>query len=184
MRGLLFFMVVLGGGCAANASPTAPPPTCDAVCQDGVAVRAVRETMKLAYNLTLQGKAVGAQDATTPCPQGGTAHVFGTAASNGLQGTTEIQLTYELTDCAYLQLDTEPKQSYSTVVSGTITQEGILAVQPSASSAVIMKSDAVKVTGTVYNPPLPYDASCPLTMGQDGNALSGTICGRPASAAL
>lgn len=182
MRGLFFVLLV--GGCAANAGSTAPPPTCDAVCQDGVALRAVRETMKLAYNLTLQGKSVGAQDLTTPCPQGGTARVFGTATSNGLQGTTEIALTYELTDCAYLQIDTEPKQSYSTVVSGTVTQRGVLAVQPSAASAVIMKSEAVKVTGTVYNPPLPYDASCPLTMGQDGNALSGTICGRTASAAL
>ena len=182
MRALLLIVVL--SACAANASPTAPPPTCDAICQDGIALRAVRETMKLAYNLTLQGKAVGAKDAMTPCPQGGTAHVFGTATSNGTQGTTDIQLTYELTDCAYLQLDTEPKQSYATVVSGTITQQGILAVQPSSSSAVLMKSETVKVTGTVYNPPLPYDATCPLTMTQDGNGLTGTICGRTASAAL
>ena len=38
-----------------------PAPPCDQLCQDSNALRAVREGMKLIYNLTLQGKPVGSQ---------------------------------------------------------------------------------------------------------------------------
>lgn len=177
MRALLP-LIVLVLSCAENAGPTAPPPPCEAACQDGIGIRAIRETMKLAYNLTLQGKPVGAQDATTPCPQGGTAHVFGTATSNGLQGTTDVDLTYELAGCAYLLQDEDADQNYATTITATIHQQGILAVQPSATSAVIIRSDRVELTGTVYNPPLPYTADCPIELGQNGNLLTGTLCDR------
>ena len=63
-----------------GASPP-PPPPCDAECQDQIALRSLREGMKLVYNLTLQGKPVGPQDATVPCPLGGSAHVFNAALS-------------------------------------------------------------------------------------------------------
>src|SRR5262245_58145120 len=48
---------------ACQAEPPEPPP-CDDACTDGIALRSVRETMKLVYNLTLQGNDVGEQDET------------------------------------------------------------------------------------------------------------------------
>ena len=34
--------------------------------------------------------------------------------------------------------------------------------------------------GTVHDPPLAYDAECPVELGQNGNLLTGKICGRDA----
>lgn len=170
-------------GCSGK-SP-APAPACDQSCQDGVGLLALRQTMKLAFNVTLQGKPVGAQDATAPCPLGGSVRIFGTATSNATQGTTDVDLTYVLNGCSYLQVDTDPSQNYNVVLTGTITQKGILAVQPSATTALQIKSDAVTITGTVYDPPLTYDASsCAMVLGQNGNELSGTLCGRTAGVTL
>ncbi len=179
-----FAIALLVAGCAADAEPAAPPPPCDVICQDEVAVRALRETMKLAYNLTLQGKAVGAHDLTTACPLGGTARVFGTATSNPLQGATEVRLTYVLAACRYLFQDDEPEGNYEMTLTGTITQEGILAVQPTSTSALVMRAEQMTLGGTVYAPPLPYDAACPLELGQNGSRVSGKICGRDVSADL
>jgi hypothetical protein len=169
---------VVGCGTAATAPPK--PPPCDEACKDGVAIKALRETTKLAFNLTLQGKPVGTHDLTTPCPLGGGVRVFGTATSNAVQGATEVRLTYVLADCGYLFKDDDAKDNYSMRLSGTMTQEGILAVQPSATSALVMKSDMMKLSGTVYDPPLDYAAECPVELGQNGNKLTGTICGRDA----
>lgn len=184
MRLPMLVLLLVLASCAASADPLPPPPPCDAVCQDKVAIRALRETMKLAYNLTLQGKPVGPQDGTTPCPLGGTARVFGTATSNAVQGATEVDLTYELAACKYLFQDDDAEDNYSMTLTGTITQRGILAVQPSATSAVLMKTEAMTFAGTVYAPPVPYEATCPLDLGQNGNVLSGLICGRESAANL
>lgn len=167
-------------GCGASATSPPPPPPCDDACKDGVAIKALRETTKLAYNLTFQGKPVGAHDLVTPCPLGGGARVFGAATSNALQGSTEVKLTYVLAECAYLFKDDDAEDNYAMTITGTITQEGILAVQPSSTSAVVMKSDLVKMIGTVYDPPLDYAAECPVELGQNGNKLTGTVCGREA----
>ena len=170
--------------CGSAATPPPKPPPCDEECKDGVAIKALRETTKLAFNLTLQGKPVGTHDLTTPCPQGGAARVFGTATSNALQGATEVKLTYVLAECGYLFKDDDADDNYSMTISGMITQEGILAVQPTATSAIIMKSDLVKMSGTVYDPPLEYTAECPVELGQNGNKLTGKICGREAQTDL
>ncbi len=87
-------------GCGDGASPPEPEP-CDQQCLDTSAIRALRETIKLAFNLTLQGKPVGAHDVTVPCPFGGSIRVYGEAYSNPIQGATEVTLTYELAGCAY-----------------------------------------------------------------------------------
>ncbi len=176
--------LLFGAGCGAAATAPPKPPPCDDECKDGVAIKALRETTKLAFNLTLQGKPVGTHDVTTPCPQGGAARVFGTATSNALQGATEVKLTYVLADCSYLFKDDDAEDNYSMTISGMITQEGILAVQPTATSAIIMKSDLVKMSGTVYDPPLEYTAECPVELGQNGNRLTGKICGREAKTDL
>jgi hypothetical protein len=171
---------VLITGCADGPTPDAKP--CDERCVDGIALRAVRETLKLVYNLKLQGKPVGVHDETTACPQGGTARVFGEASSNAVQGATEVRLTYEFEACKYLQVDAEPEENYRLTLAGSITQEGTIAVQPSATTALLMRSDAIVLSGTVNDPPIPLEEpSCAIEITQNGSSISGTFCGREAA---
>ncbi len=166
--------------CSSTSAAVEGPPPCEQVCQDNGAARAVRETVKLVYNLTLQGKSVGAQDATVDCPRGGRAHVFGEASSNANQGTTEVKLTYELTGCAYTQRDDDVDETYDVTLTGTLTQVGVLAVQPGTSTALVMKSPSFTLVGTVHEPAIEYRAErCELTFTQNGNRLTGSVCGRP-----
>ncbi len=167
-------------GCGEGTRPPEPPP-CDQKCQDGAALRALRETIKLAFNLTLQGKPVGAHDVTIPCVLGGSVRVRGEASSNPVQGTTEVRLTYELTNCSYRQVDSEAPENYSMAFTGSLTQEGTLAVQPTATTALLMSSVSMTFSGEVYDPPLAYEQpACPLQLVQSGGRLAGTICGREA----
>lgn len=184
MRWPLLFVLLTacGSGNAVTPAPEAPP--CDDKCQDEVAVQAVRETVKLAFNLTFQGKPVGTYDLAANCPQGGAVRVTGTATSNAIQGATEVDITYQLLGCSYLRTDDDAKNNYEMKLTGTFTQKGVLAVQPSSTSAVIMKSDNMKFEGTVYDPPLPYNQECPLDLGQNGNRLSGKICDRSTTVEL
>jgi hypothetical protein len=135
--------------------------------------------MKLAYNVTLQANPVGAQDESTDCPLGGRARVFGTATSNAEQGATEVELTYEFDDCRYIELDDEPDETYRMTIDGTVTQFGTLAVQPSATTALLMESDSVTLDGTVHDPPrIFHEENCVVDVAQNGNDLSGLFCGR------
>ncbi|CAN5183878.1 hypothetical protein BH09MYX1_BH09MYX1_47690 [soil metagenome] len=172
--------------CSSSVGNTPPPvPPCDAICQDEIAVRSIREGMKLVFNLTLQGKPVGPQDATVPCPLGGTAHVFGMATSNAVQGATNVDLTYVLDHCAYVQKDLTPKENYALTVNGTISQKGTIAVQPSATTALVMTADPIDVSGKVYDPAVDYGvAACKLGLSQDGNQISGELCGRTVGLSL
>lgn len=171
-------LVALGSACGDGPKPP-PPPPCDQQCKDGIALRALRETTKLVFNITLQGKPVGTYDVTTPCIRGGTARVSGTATSNAVQGATEVKLTYVFDRCAYLQKDDDPKQSYSMTISGTLEQQGTLAVQPTSTTALLMKSAAITLAGSIYDPAEPYEAKdCPLDLFQNGNRIAGTMCGR------
>jgi hypothetical protein len=105
--------------------------------------------------------------------------VFGTATSNAEQGTMDVDLTYELGDCAYLRRDEEAEESYHLTLSGTLHQQGVLAVQPHETTALIMRSDSMTLEGTVYDPPIDYGRTgCAVELGQDGDRLSGTLCGR------
>jgi hypothetical protein len=179
-------LVVLALGLLGCGSEQADPsPPCEQECKDGNAVRAVRETMKLIYNLTLQANPVGEQNELTPCPQGGGARVYGEATSDSMQGATIVDLTYQFANCKYIERDDEPDENYAMTLNGVITQEGVIAVQPSATSALIIRSDALSMTGTVYDPPLVYEETdCALELGQSGNVVSGTICDRVAGADL
>jgi len=164
-------------GCSAEEDPVEPP--CDARCEDGIAMLALRETLKLVYNITLQGKPVGEQDARTDCSFNGSAHVYGFATSNPVQGATEVDLTYELDYCAHAEFDEEPRENYQMGFLGVITQKGTLAVQPSATTALLMGSESISMLGTIHDPPRDYEAvGCALELGQSGNALSGTFCER------
>jgi hypothetical protein len=152
---------------------------------DDVAITAFRDTLKAAYNLTLQGGPVGPQDATTKCALGGAVHVHGTATSNADQGTTTVNLTYDLMACAFAQVDTDPTQTYSITATGSATEVGTLSAQPSSTTALMITSASMTLTGTVYSPALDYQASdCAITLGQDGNILGGTLCGRTVGASL
>jgi hypothetical protein len=177
-------LAILAAGCGADATPPPPPPACDEECKDEIALRALRETTKLVYNITLQGKPVGDHDLVTPCPQGGGARVLGNAVANPEQGATIVKLRYFFLECHYLFKDEEAKENYDMKVSGELTQEGVLAVQPSATTALVMRSDLIRFDGTVHDPPIEYKADCPLELGQTGNILSGKLCGRTAGTDL
>jgi len=171
-----------GGGGGGGGSST---PACDQSCMDGVAVLGLRDAIKVVYNVTLQSQPVGAQDQTTACPQGGTAHVHGTATSNADQGTTSVMLTYDFAQCHYSQVDSDPKQAFDLTITGSVTEQGILAVQPSSTTSLALQSDSMSIVGQVYSPGLDYnETACAVTLAQDGGNLSGTLCGRPAGAAL
>jgi hypothetical protein len=167
-------------GCGSGASPPEPEP-CDQACLDTGALRSLRETVKLAFNLTLQGRPVGAHDVTIPCPFGGSVRVYGEAYSNPVQGATVVTLTYELAQCAYRQRDSEALENYGMALTGVLTQEGTIAVQPTATTALVMKSESMSFVGTVYDPPLAYEEpACVLDIVQNGARLTGSICGREA----
>jgi hypothetical protein len=177
MRAAFFAFALVLAGCGKDGSTE--PSTCDAECLDQTAMRSVRETLKLVYNLTLQGKPVGAQDETTRCPQGGNAHVFGDASSVAEQGATNVDLTYELKDCAYLQKDDEPDESYDVAISGAITQSGVIAVQPTSTTALLFEGADVSVRGTLFDPAYDYaEEACALSLSQSGNHLAGKFCER------
>lgn len=183
----LVTLVALGAlaGCSATAATPPPPPPCDLACQDDKAVHALREMLKLAFNYTLQGKPVGAHDESTDCPMGGKVRVAGTASSNALQGATEVDLVVTFDACRYLQKGDDPEENYDMTVTGVISEKGTLAVQPSATSAVTFKSDAVTLSGEVYDPAIPYTAeACPLELGQNGSRIDGLLCGRKVTADL
>ncbi len=155
---------------------------CDQECIDRSALRGVRETLKLVYNLTLQGNPVGAQDETTPCPTGGSARVFGEASSSPTQGTTRVDLSYELAACGYTQRDETPDENYALVIDGTFRQTGTIAVQPATTTALLIDAEGVSLEGTVYDPPIDYvERDCTIDLAQDGDALVGTLCGRDAN---
>ncbi len=175
-------MVVIASlvGCGGSGGGSSTTPPCDSACQDGVAVLSLRDAIKLVYNLTLATHPVGPQTGMAPCPLGGTASVSGTATSNADQGTTMVNLTYVFTRCEYSEIDTDPTQTFDLTLDGTVTEVGTIAVQPTSTTALEFSSDAVSFEGSVYaGPAIPYTAnSCPLKLGQDGNELSGTLCGR------
>ena len=158
----------------------APPPPCEAACRDGIAIRALRETVKLVYNLTLQGKPVGEQDARTECSASGNAHVFGVATSNPAHGATEVELTYELEYCGHAEFDEDPLENYEMGFLGTLTQKGTLAVQPTATTALLMHSDSMSMLGKVGADYRDFsEVGCAVDLVQSGNDLSGTLCERP-----
>lgn len=170
-------VLVACGGTTGKTPP--PPPPCDQTCTDSIALRSFRETLKLAFNQTLQGQPVGAHDVTAPCPLGGTVRVTGTATSNAVQGATMVDLTYVLDHCGVPQKDTDPKHTYAMTFDGTVTEKGTIAVQPSATTSLVLGSDSMGLTGTVYDPPIDYaQPACKMALGQNGSQISGTMCDR------
>jgi len=173
-------IALLLAGCGSKTPPPSPP--CEQACRDGVALRALRETMKFAFNKTFQGQDAGTHDITTEEFIRGSARVHGTASSNAAQGTTKLELiTYEFSQAAYYQKDNEPEENFVIVIDGIITQKGTLAVQPSTSTSLIMRSEAISLVGKIYDPPIDYaEIGCPVELNQNGNKVAGLLCGRVA----
>jgi hypothetical protein len=139
----------------------------------------MRLTLKVMFNLTVQGNAVGMQDVTKACPLGGTARVFGTATSNAVEGATNVQLTYVLDHCGYLQADPDPTQTFQMTFTGTVQEMGTLSAQGGGTTAIELSSSDLTLSGTVYDPPVDYaEDTCMLQLGQNGNRLAGMMCGR------
>jgi len=183
---LLSLTLLALSGCGAGPRPAAAPP-CDQACQDGVALRGLRTAMKIAYNFAVATKPVGAQDETAPCvsfdgSHGGSVRVFGDATVNAIQGASIVSLSYDFQDCLYsAPPDATANQNFSLTVSGLVTEVGTLSVQPTATTALVIASDSLSVSGTVYDPPLDYALTgCALSVIQNGNALSGALCERRA----
>ena len=184
--GLLALLGLVLAGCGAGPRP-APAPPCDRTCQDGVALRGVREAMKFAYNKEVATRPVGSQDAMTTCysfdgSQGGSVHVFGTATVNAIQGASIVNLTFDFQDCHWaVPPDATAAENYALTLTGQVREAGTLSVQPTATTALSIESSSVSVSGTVYDPPLDYSVSdCTLSLSQSGNAVSGSFCGRRA----
>ncbi len=190
--------LALGLACG-SAGPSPSSPACDQACKDAVALRAFRETLKQVFNGALLSRPVGPQDQTYECsPFAGTAHVTGTVTSNANVGTNSVMLTYVLDHCRYVAVDTDPTQNYDMTLTGTAQEQGIIAVQPGTTTALSITSDAMTFSGTVYSPALPYPAdagsqgatdaaagqTCSVQVAQNGNQLSGMICGRTAGLTL
>jgi hypothetical protein len=185
-RGGPLFSLLLAMGCGAGPRPAAAPP-CDQSCQDGVALLGLRSAMKFAYNYKIATQPVGAQDAMTPCysedgSHGGTVHIFGDASVNAIQGASIVSLSYDFQNCLFsAPPDPTADQNFSLTLTGLITEQGTLSVQPTATTALDLESDSVSVSGTVYDPAVQYSASdCALSVLQSGNAVSGALCGRNA----
>lgn len=147
-------------------------------------MRALRETLKFAFNLTVQGRPAGQHDRTVACAFGGTARVYGSVLAEAELGANEVDLTYELTDCAALQYDEEAPKEYNhrLTFTGVVLQEGTIAVQPTAKTTLYMSSSSLSFSGTVHEPPLSYEEPlCTLTIEQASAVVSGTICEREAT---
>src|SRR5215472_8127425 len=150
-RGLALGVVALALAACNSGGSTSPPPACDASCQDDIAIRAFREIIKQVFNGAIQNQPVGNQDATYICaPRGGTAHITGTATANADVGTTTVNLTYAFSGCRYIQIDTDPNQSYDITLSGTVMETGVIAQQPGSTTSLSFTSSATAITGSVY----------------------------------
>jgi hypothetical protein len=169
---------ILSFGCGDKTPPPSPP--CEQKCQDGVALRALREMMKFAFNQTFQGKPVGFHDETTDRFLRGSARVSGRALAIAEQGVTDVDLTYVFTQALYAKKEDEPEENYVILLDGTITQFGNIAVQPSSPTSLTMetrKDEFVTIAGTVYDPPINYiEMGCALKILQNGNSVAGMFC--------
>lgn len=184
-RALLVSALLLTAACGSGGKST-PPPACERSCRDDVALRALRTMLKLAYNATVAGRPVGAQDASFPCPYGaGSVHVYGTATSNNQQGSTFIgditktppePLIYEFDGCRYLQRDAESDQNFDMVLDGSVGELGTLAQQPTATTALAFTGTDLHLYGSVYDPAYAYDERWNFASVQNGNDVGACIC--------
>jgi hypothetical protein len=170
-------------GCGGNAP--APPATCDQACMDGIALRGLRAGMRFAFNFAIATKPVGKQDVMAPCIPSGSVHIVGDAESNAMLGTSQIDLTYTMTDCKIpAPQSTTPDRNYNLIVNGVVNEKGELAMGGPTTALVFTGMGLIFTGSKVYDPPQDYDEPkpmeppCTLSASQDGNNVAGTLCGR------
>jgi hypothetical protein len=167
--------------CSGPSTPEPPPPAaCAQDCQDAVVVRALRETIRIAFNLGLQGEPVGEQDKTLPCPEGGKVHITGTATTDASTGTNIIDLTYDFAGCRAIKTLSGRDGTYDITWTGVVVESGKISNLSGSTTALVFSCDSLVFTGNITDsaPPLAVEDACKLTLTQDGSTLSGTLCGR------
>jgi hypothetical protein len=180
MKPVFLFGALALVGCGSPTPAPAPPATCDTACADGIALYALRQTMRLIYNEALTAQDAGARDGGGECLTG-TAAVGGTAVPDGGFGSVGVSLSYEFAACQLLRKETTPGHDYDLTFAGTVSQEGAIDVLGASTMTLAIKSDALSFSGTVYDPPVQHEgSSCVVDVTQNGNDVVGTICGRPA----
>ena len=139
--------------------------------------------MRFVYNQRLPGRPVGEQDASATCLMQGTVQIVGDAGANPEQGATIVDLTYVFDACVFSpSKNATHDRNYAMKLSGTLTESGILAVQPTSTTSLVIGSADFSFDGTVDDPAVPYkETGCSVDVVQNGNDVSGTICRRPAS---
>jgi hypothetical protein len=174
--------LALTNGCAGGKAP-APPPPCDQICKDNIALRSLRETMRFVYNQRLPGRPVGMQDASASCLMNGTVQIAGDAGSNPDQGATTVDLIFLFVGCFYQPAKSATHdRNYAMKLNGTVTESGTLSVQPTSTTSLVIRGDDFSFEGMVDDPAVEYrETGCAVDVAQNGNAVSGTLCGRPAS---
>jgi hypothetical protein len=167
-------------GCASGNAPAAPP-ACDQPCRDSVALRALRVGMRFAYNFAIQSKPVGMQDEMVPCIPSGNVHIVGDGQSNAMLGTSTLHLTYTFTNCVNpAPQNTTPERNYKLTMNGTVSETGTLAMG-GPTTALKLHGTGMGFSGTVYDPPVDYvEMDCVVDASQDGNTMTGEVCGRMA----
>lgn len=170
--------------CSNDEAATGEAPfVCDQRCRDNLAARAVRESVRVGFNLLLQGGPVGEQDKAGPCPFGGKVRVEGTATTDAATGTTQVDLTWQFTACGVKRVGSKD-EAYEVTIDGELTQKGKISNVAGQTTALVLASDAMKVSGQVSLPTVPVDETCPLALTQDGSQVSGKFCGRDAGFAF
>lgn len=204
-------------GCSSGSSPE-PSAPCDQRCQDAVALRALRETMRYAYNRYIKTKDAGAQDQPgKPCETyAGSVAIHGIAIPNDEQGSTEVDLTYDFLSCLARRTEARPDLNYNLSLKGTVNEVGSISAVSTSTMALEIRTiggadggvdgetdggvdgetdgggdgdvdgavegglaSTMSFVGTVYDPPIAYSAiGCEVVAVQNGNNVTGTICGR------
>jgi hypothetical protein len=139
--------------------------------------------MRYVYNQTLPGSPVGMQDASANCLMNSTVQISGDAGSNPDQGATIVDLSFVFDSCFYGPAKSATHdRNYKMKLTGTVTERGILSLQPTSTTSLVIRGDDFSFEGTVDDPAVDYrETGCAVDVAQNGNAVSGTLCGRPAS---
>jgi hypothetical protein len=190
MRPIVILVFVALAGCSSPATPT-----CDQECQDGVTIRALREGMARIYNKTFPQPLPagvtppqdyvpppvvpnGPQDLMVLCDAVHAVHVVGDAVSDEYQGITTVSLTYDVPGClSENKNDPTPEGNYSLLITGTLFEVGKLS-QGNRVTAVVIRGDGVSFSGTIFDPAIALSETCDVDLVQNGNNVSGRICGR------
>jgi hypothetical protein len=137
----------------------------------------------------------------------GSARIFGTAVSNTQQGMTKVDLAYEFLSCLVTSVEATPERNYDLSLKGTVTEVGALSALSTSPNALKIATlgasppdggadaggedagdeggadagafSTLSFNGTVYDPPVEYHENvCEILAMQNGNNVSGWICGR------